>query len=76
MSFLLNLNYFQGNLEIDKNEFFTEHDCNPYLTCETKEDCCNEFQDGECIKSVPIGTIYLPCGAIANSMFNDEVSIW
>ena len=61
---------------MDKNNLFTEHDCNPYLTCETKEDCCNEYKYGECIKQVEIGTIYLPCGAIANSMFNDEISLW
>ena len=66
-----------GNLEIHKNSLFTEHKCNPYFTCETEEECCNEFgEDGNCTSPLPIGTIFLPCGAIASSMFNDEISLW
>ena len=66
-----------GNLEIHKNSLFTEHKCNPYFTCETEEECCNEFgEDGNCTRPLPIGTIFLPCGAIASSMFSDDISLW
>ena len=69
-------NQLTGQLEMAKNNLFTEHNCNPYLTCESEKDCCNEFVEGQCTKPLPLGTVFLPCGAIANSMFSDEASLW
>ena len=65
-----------GNLEMHRSNVFSDSNCSPYLTCKTKEDCCSEHVDGNCTKYVEIGTVFLPCGAIANSMFNDEISLW
>ena len=62
-----------GYLKMDIKDI--EPNCKPYLYCENAEDCCNEFQDGNCTKQLPIGTIILPCGAIANSMFSDVITL-
>ena len=63
-----------GNLKTDIKDI--EPNCKPYLYCENAEECCNEFEDGKCITKLPIGTMILPCGAIANSMFTDVITLW
>ena len=63
-----------GNLNLDIKS--TDHNCEPYLQCKTAKECCNEFRDGNCTNQLPIGTIILPCGSIANSMFSDVITLW
>ena len=50
----------------DYNTSDDESDCDPFYTTETM--IIND-------KEVPTGKIYFPCGAIANSMFSDVISL-
>ena len=50
---------------------------NPYVTCnESDRTCCNGASgDGKCDHMLKNNTPYFPCGAIANSMFSDVISL-
>ena len=64
-------NQLLGRLKTDVADM--DFKCEPYLVCKTSEECCSEHTGGNCSNPLPNGTIVLPCGAIANSMFSDEI---
>ena len=49
---------------------------NPYVYCNQSDNCCNgASEEGSCGNVVKNNTPYFPCGAIANSMFSDMISL-
>ena len=50
--------------------------CDPYRYCDDTTSCCNGAKgNGSCGNKLPNKTIYMPCGAIANSLFSDVISL-
>ena len=67
-----NDNQLLGNLQ----EKLDPDDCKPYRDCGNSIDCCNgAVGEGPCGNKLPNETVYLPCGAIANSFFSDIISL-
>ena len=62
--------------EFDNDQLDTD-DCSPYQDCGGSADtCCNGASGiGLCGNKLPNKTLYLPCGAVANSLFTDVISL-
>ena len=63
-----------GNLDYD--DWGNTDDCDPYTYCEDSSSCCNGANGtGRCDYELKTGTPYMPCGAIANSMYSDIIKL-
>lgn len=69
-----NEDQLMGKFSLKATEY---DDCEPYSGCGNSAECCNGYNGtGEaCGNILPNGTIYLPCGAIANSFFSDVITL-
>ena len=66
--------------EVDPEEWGIDKDgtddCDPYKICDDAESCCNGAKgQGRCDYKLPNETFYFPCGAVANSLFSDVISL-
>ena len=63
-----------GNLNYD--DWGDIDDCDPYAYCEDLSSCCNGANGtGRCDNVLRTGTPFMPCGAVANSMYSDIIAL-
>ena len=62
--------------DLNSEDWGNTDDCDPYTYCEDSSSCCNGANGtGICDNILKNGTPYMPCGAIANSMYSDIITL-
>ena len=74
--YLRSRNDYQLLGKLNVEEWGNLDNCDPYQYCEDSSSCCNGATgEGACSHILPNKTVYFPCGAIANSLFSDIISL-